>query len=683
MAYPAQSTITSNGDYVADIAYNIVKSGDGFTDESLEVLVNGVSVGSTVPNTSNRLGNLTINEDNEWVVTIVYTASYNGNAVTAISNNLTFITRNTSGGGNASGNSSDNETGDNPQPSGIQVIIRDSANPNSNVININEKTNIVLEYYVTVPEGDVISSDLIIYCNGEVITTVTPADKKYSNIGGSIFLNETGDYVFTAIYKYVIFMGDYGEVSGNSVTYHVTISNETPEITPELSIIIQDVFYPNPLTAIIKSNVDGLYTIRIGENTYDVSVNGGRGSTTFTLPADTYTAEIVSNTNSSLKNSTTFTVYPKSKTAPVVATDVLIDNGKATIKFNFPADINDEKLTVTLNGKTTKETTINNGEAVVEFDGLDDGDYSYQFFYAGNDDYQMVNNAMTFTVESSVISNDTGNGTDTNSSGAGNESQSDSNSSLGNSNQSGSVIRSIVAEDLNRGQGSSYDFKAIFYDKNGNLLTNAEVNFIVNGNDNIVKTDEYGVAKFSNKLDAGTYEIKIRNFATGEVISKSLTIVKRITGNKDIKVDYSYSANYRIRLYADNGNVVGAGENIVITLNNVRYNVGTDKNGYATFKVNGLLPKTYTITAEYKGVNVSNKVVVKKLLLKAKNTKFKKAKKVKKYKVTLKTSAGKAIKGKKISLNVKGKTYSGKTNAKGSSLLRLKILKKWVNTKLP
>lgn len=64
MAYPAQSTITSNGDYVADIAYNIVKSGDGFTDESLEVLVNGVSVGSTVPNTSNRLGNLTINEDN-------------------------------------------------------------------------------------------------------------------------------------------------------------------------------------------------------------------------------------------------------------------------------------------------------------------------------------------------------------------------------------------------------------------------------------------------------------------------------------------------------------------------------------------------------------------------------------------------------------------------------------------
>ncbi len=71
MAYPAQSTITSNGDYVAYIAYNIVKSGDGFTDESLEVLVNGVSVGSTVPNTSNRLGNLTINEDNEWVVTIV------------------------------------------------------------------------------------------------------------------------------------------------------------------------------------------------------------------------------------------------------------------------------------------------------------------------------------------------------------------------------------------------------------------------------------------------------------------------------------------------------------------------------------------------------------------------------------------------------------------------------------
>ena len=88
-----------------------------------------------------------------------------------------------------------------------------------------------------------------------------------------------------------------------------------------------------------------------------------------------------------------------------------------------------------------------------------------------------------------------------------------------------------------------------------------------------------------------------------------------------------------------------------------------------------MLAKTYKITAEYRGVKVSNNVVVKKLVLKAKNAKFK-AKKVKKYKVSLKTSSGKAVAGKQISLKVKGKTYKVKTNAKGVATFKIKNLKK-------
>ena len=67
MAYPGQVVITSSGDYVSDIAYTITKSGDGFSDESLEVIVNGQTVGSTTPKPSNRLGNLTFTEDSEWI----------------------------------------------------------------------------------------------------------------------------------------------------------------------------------------------------------------------------------------------------------------------------------------------------------------------------------------------------------------------------------------------------------------------------------------------------------------------------------------------------------------------------------------------------------------------------------------------------------------------------------------
>jgi hypothetical protein len=258
--------------------------------------------------------------------------------------------------------------------------------------------------------------------------------------------------------------------------------------------------------------------------------------------------------------------------------------------------------------------------------------------------------------------------------GNGSENGSDTNGS-GNSNQSGVTTFSIVANDLIRGVASPYDFKATFYDKNGNPLIYAEVNFIVNGNDNIVKTDEYGVAKLNSNLSAGNYSITIRNYATGDSISKNLTIVDRIIGNKNVKVDYSYSAVYKIQLFADNGQVVGAGEKAIITLNNVKYTVVTDKDGYVTFKVSNLLPKTYIITAEYKGVKLSNKVVVKQIL-KAKNAKFKKSKKVKKYQVTLKTSSGKAIKGKKITLKVNGKTYTAKTNSKGQAIFKITKLTK-------
>ncbi len=124
---------------------------------------------------------------------------------------------------------------------------------------------------------------------------------------------------------------------------------------------------------------------------------------------------------------------------------------------------------------------------------------------------------------------------------------------------------------------------------------------------------------------AGAYRITIINPATNEEVIKNATIVKRISGNKDINFDYTQSATYKIRLYGDNGQAVGAGEKAIINVNGKSVNVITDKDGYVTYNVNGLLPKTYTITAEYKGVKVSNKVVVKQVL-KAKNKKFKRFK---------------------------------------------------------
>ena len=233
---------------------------------------------------------------------------------------------------------------------------------------------------------------------------------------------------------------------------------------------------------------------------------------------------------------------------------------------------------------------------------------------------------------------------------------------------------SIIAENMKRAYDSAYDYKARLLDKNANPLKNKEITFVVNGNDYLTTTDEYGNAYLRNTLSQGIYQITIENPATNEKVTKNLTIVSRITGNEDITVDYSYTKTYMIQLYADNGEKVGSGETVLITINGKTTPVKTGNNGEISYKINGLLPKTYTITAEYKGVKVSNKIVVKQIL-KASNKSFKRFK-AKKYTATLKTSSGKAIKNKKITFKIKGKNYIAKTNKNGIATITIKSLTK-------
>ena len=234
-------------------------------------------------------------------------------------------------------------------------------------------------------------------------------------------------------------------------------------------------------------------------------------------------------------------------------------------------------------------------------------------------------------------------------------------------------IESIVAENLTRAQNSQYDFKARFLDKNANPLNNKTVTFIYNGNEYNVVTDEFGYAVFKNSLLAGTYTITSFNPATNERVNSTVTIVGRITGNKNINMDYSYSAAYTVRVYADNGQPAGAGEKVVFKIDGKNAEtILTDSNGYAklTVKDNKLVAKTHKITASYKGVTVTNNLVVKKIL-KAKNAKYKRYR-LKVYTATLKTSQGKAIKNKKITFKFNGKTYKAKTNKKGVAKITIK-----------
>ena len=74
---------------------------------------------------------------------------------------------------------------------------------------------------------------------------------------------------------------------------------------------------------------------------------------------------------------------------------------------------------------------------------------------------------------------------------------------------------------------------------------------------------------------------------------------------------------------------------------------------------------TNTNTNTKKTTKVATKIIAKNKTYKAKT-------KVKKYTITLKTKAGKAVKKVQVTLKIKGKTYKAKTNAKGKATFKIK-----------
>ena len=90
---------------------------------------------------------------------------------------------------------------------------------------------------------------------------------------------------------------------------------------------------------------------------------------------------------------------------------------------------------------------------------------------------------------------------------------------------------------------------------------------------------------------------------------------------------------------------------------------------YAYLKID-LAPKSYTVTATYKGYTVSNKVVVKPTLVMSDKT-VKKSKTFT-YTVKLLNSKGSILKSKYVKVKYRGKTYSAKTNSKGIATFKLK-----------
>lgn len=231
------------------------------------------------------------------------------------------------------------------------------------------------------------------------------------------------------------------------------------------------------------------------------------------------------------------------------------------------------------------------------------------------------------------------------------------------------VYSSVISSDDTKTYNSQYEVKLL--DNYGNPLNNTEIKFVIGTDTYNVKTNGNGIAKLNIDLGPGNYNISIINPINGEVKIQTIKVMPRITENKDLTMYYGAGKYYKVRVFDDAGNIA-RNVQVIFTVNKVKYARTTDSNGYAYLKITKN-PGKYTVTAEYKGFKVYNRITVKTTIV-TKNIKVKKGKTIK-FTAKLLNKNGKILKNKKITFKFKGKTYKVKTNKKG--IATLKITKKY------
>ena len=227
-------------------------------------------------------------------------------------------------------------------------------------------------------------------------------------------------------------------------------------------------------------------------------------------------------------------------------------------------------------------------------------------------------------------------------------------------------------------------------DANGNAVSGVTVNYVINGENMTSITDENGtitISDLTNEVVVSAVFAGNGNFlASNNTADFNFTIPKVATqlSCAGVTTYYNVGKNLVVTLKDANGNVL-AHKMVTVNFIGKTYTKVTDANGQIIFKLSAtLLPKTYLTTITFAGdetlinSSVATKVVVKKATVKmaASAKTFKKSLKTKKYSITLKNNLGKVMKNTKVTLKIKGKTFSAYTNSKGVATFKITKLTK-------
>ena len=225
--------------------------------------------------------------------------------------------------------------------------------------------------------------------------------------------------------------------------------------------------------------------------------------------------------------------------------------------------------------------------------------------------------------------------------------------------------------------------KIYLTDRSGGVLTGENVSVTVNGVTYVREVTSRGYAEFAVMLQPGVYDAFISydgKFGKSNTTAR-ITVISTLFTD-DLTVKYGDASLFSIRCVDEDGNsrIITADFSVDGKLRNIY----TNKDGVYNLDISKLQPGTHYITTynlatnEFRTntviiTNDTEKSEVKKTTpkLTAKAKTFRLKTKSKKYSVILKDNTGKAIKNAKITLKVKGKTYTARTNINGKATFKI------------
>ena len=324
--------------------------------------------------------------------------------------------------------------------------------------------------------------------------------------------------------------------------------------------------FPDDATGNVTVNIDGVdYVLPVRDGNVEFNISD--------IPAGNHTAVINYSGDYKYANMTevvNFTIYSNYMILNV-------DNvtkyykGSERLRINLTNArgdlLSNQTLKVNINGIEYVRVTNENGSCSLPIN-LPSGEYDIGVVYEGDGKYDPINTTAHVTVLSTIESND------------------------------------LIKVYRNDSQ-----FYARFLDSEGNALVGTTVTFNINGVFYNRTTNDEGWAKLNINLPQGVYVITSYNPVTGETCSNVIEVLSRITDNWDLVKEYRNGSQYVVCIIGDDGNPVGAGENVTFNINGVFYTRTTNATGHVKLNIN--LPEgRYIITVSYMGCTVSNTITV-------------------------------------------------------------------------